>query len=213
MLILKEKVAQWLELLLQYEKELKGRGYQLVGGIDEAGRGPLAGPVVAACVVMPADYLIEGVDDSKKISEAKREKLFEEIVKTAVAYGIGLVYNEEIDEINILNASKLAFKKAYEQMAKPCDYVLIDGRDAIVLPCKTEAVIQGDAKCYCIAAASILAKVYRDRLMHRLDADYPDYGFAKNKGYGTKEHTDALLKHGHCAIHRRTFIRNYITLD
>jgi ribonuclease HII len=209
----KEKELQRLDALLRYERELLQKGYRIVGGIDEAGRGPLAGPVVAACVVMPADGCIEGVDDSKKISEAKREKLYEEIIKTAISYGVGVVYNQEIDTINILNASKRAFQIAYKNMGKTCDYVLIDGRDKIELPCDVEAVIGGDAKCYSIAAASILAKVYRDRLMRRLDAEYPDYCFAKNKGYGTKEHTDALLKHGYCAIHRRTFIKNYYPMD
>jgi ribonuclease HII len=206
---LKEKEAQRLENMLRYERELLHKGYQRIAGIDEAGRGPLAGPVVAACVVMPQEIIIEGINDSKKVAENKREKLYEQIIEHAVCYGIGIVWQEEIDEINILNAAKRAFMLAYENMASACDYVLIDGRDAVELGCRTEAVIGGDEKCYSIAAASLLAKVTRDRLMREYDRDYPVYGFAQNKGYGTKEHTDALKNHGFCALHRRTFIKNF----
>ena len=208
---MKDKELQRLHTLLEYERSLAARGLRVIGGIDEAGRGPLAGPVVAACVVMPAEPLIEGVDDSKKIPEAKRERLYETIVQTALCYGVGVVAEAEIDEINILNAAKKAFVLAYRNMQTACDLVLIDGRDAVELGCSAEAVIGGDAKCYSIAAASILAKVYRDRLMRAYETDYPGYGFAKNKGYGTPEHVDALKRNGFCALHRRTFIRNFFT--
>ena len=158
---------------------------------------------------MPKDTIIEGVNDSKKIAEIKREALFGKIVEKAVCYGIGIVWQEEIDVINILNAAKRAFLLAYENMANLCDYVLIDGKDVVKLDCHAEAIIQGDEKCYSIAAASILAKVTRDRLMREYDKDYPWYGFAQNKGYGTKEHTEALKNYGFCALHRRTFIKHF----
>ena len=179
-----------------------------IAGIDEAGRGPLAGPVVCACCIMPMDHMIEGVMDSKKISENKREKLYETIVKTALDYSVSVVENEEIDEINILNATKKGMLECILKLKIPPEVVLID---AVKIACdyKVMPIIKGDAKSYNIAAASIIAKVTRDRIMRRYDGIYPDYGFAKNKGYGTGEHIDAIKKYGLTQIHRRTFVKNF----
>lgn len=179
-----------------------------IAGIDEAGRGPLAGPVVCACCIMPMDHMIEGVMDSKKISENKREKLYETIVKTALDYSVSVVENEEIDEINILNATKKGMLECMLKLKIPPEVVLID---AVKIACdyKVMPIIKGDAKSYNIAAASIIAKVTRDRIMRRYDGIYPDYGFAKNKGYGTSEHIEAIKKYGLTQIHRRTFVKNF----
>lgn len=179
-----------------------------IAGIDEAGRGPLAGPVVCACCIMPMDRMIEGVMDSKKISENKREKLYETIVKTALDYSVSVVENEEIDEINILNATKKGMLECILKLKIPPEVVLID---AVKIACdyKVMPIIKGDAKSYNIAAASIIAKVTRDRIMRRYDGIYPDYGFAKNKGYGTGEHIEAIKKYGLTQIHRRTFVKNF----
>lgn len=179
-----------------------------IAGIDEAGRGPLAGPVVCACCIMPMDHMIEGVMDSKKISENRREKLYETIVKTALDYSVSVVENEEIDEINILNATKKGMLECILKLKIPPEVVLID---AVKIACdyKVMPIIKGDAKCYNIAAASIIAKVTRDRIMRRYDGIYPDYGFAKNKGYGTGEHIEAIKKYGLTQIHRRTFVKNF----
>lgn len=179
-----------------------------IAGIDEAGRGPLAGPVVCACCIMPMDHMIEGVMDSKKISENRREKLYETIVKTALDYSVSVVENEEIDEINILNATKKGMFECILKLKIPPEVVLID---AVKIACdyKVMPIIKGDAKSYNIAAASIIAKVTRDRIMRRYDGIYPDYGFAKNKGYGTGEHIEAIKKYGLTQIHRRTFVKNF----
>lgn len=179
-----------------------------IAGIDEAGRGPLAGPVVCACCIMPMDHMIEGVMDSKKISENKREKLYETIVKTALDYSVSVVENEEIDEINILNATKKGMFECILKLKIPPEVVLID---AVKIACdyKVMPIIKGDAKSYNIAAASIIAKVTRDRIMRRYDGIYLDYGFAKNKGYGTSEHIEAIKKYGLTQIHRRTFVKNF----
>ena len=179
-----------------------------IAGIDEAGRGPLAGPVVCACCIMPMDHMIEGVMDSKKISENKREKLYETIVKTALDYSVSVVENEEIDEINILNATKKGMLECILKLKIPPEVVLID---AVKIACdyKVMPIIKGDAKSYNIAAASIIAKVTRDRIMRRYDGIYLDYGFAKNKGYGTGEHIEAIKKYGLTQIHRRTFVKNF----
>lgn len=195
--------------MLAFEKELLAGGAKLIAGMDEAGRGPLAGPVVAAAVIMPLDCPIEGVDDSKKVSEKKRERLFEEIVEKAIAYKICLADRDVIDDINILNATKKAMTECVAGLSVRPDVVLID---AVKLPLDvpTKAIIKGDALSYSIAAASILAKVYRDRLMREYDKLYPAYGFAKHKGYGTKEHIDALRTVGPCPIHRRTFITHFV---
>ena len=179
-----------------------------IAGIDEAGRGPLAGPVVCACCIMPMDHMIEGVMDSKKISENRREKLYETIVKTALDYSVSVVENEEIDEINILNATKKGMLECILKLKIPPEVVLID---AVKIACdyKVMPIIKGDAKSYNIAAASIIAKVTRDRIMRRYDGTYPDYGIAKNKGYGTGEHIEAIKKYGLTQIHRRTFVKNF----
>ena len=182
----------------------------IVAGIDEAGRGPLAGPVVAACVIMPSDCMVDGIDDSKKLSEKKREALYDKIIGAACAYGVGIVDNYIIDEINILNATKNAMRDAFAKMGIMPDIVLIDAVKNLGLPCKSMPIIKGDAKSYNIAAASIVAKVTRDRLMRKYDVEYPAYGFSKNKGYGTAEHINALIKSGACPLHRKTFIKNFV---
>ena len=194
---------------LVFERELLASGARLIGGMDEAGRGPLAGPVVAAAVIMPLDDIIEGVDDSKKVSEKKREKLFDEIIRKAVAYKICLADEKVIDEINILNATKRAMTECVQGLSVRPDIVLVDAVK-LALEVPTKAIIKGDALSYSIAAASILAKVYRDRLMREYDLLYPAYGFAKHKGYGTKDHIDALRSVGPCPIHRRSFITHFV---
>ena len=194
---------------LAFERELLAGGAKLIGGMDEAGRGPLAGPVVAAAVIMPLDHPIAGVDDSKKVSEKKREKLFDEIIRDAIAYKICLADERVIDDINILNATKKAMTECMQGLAVTPDIVLVDAVK-LALEVPTKAIIKGDALSYSIAAASILAKVYRDRLMRAYDEQYPQYGFAKHKGYGTKDHIDALREYGPCPIHRRTFITHFV---
>lgn len=180
-----------------------------VAGMDEAGRGPLAGPVVAACVIMPLDTPIDFIDDSKKLSEKRREDLYERILSTALAVGIGQADQAEIDEVNILNATKAAMQRAVAALGKVPDLLLIDAVKGLTVPCKTESIIKGDATSYSIAAASIVAKVTRDRLMRLLDEKYPAYGFAKNKGYGTEAHIEALRTHGASPVHRQSFIKNF----
>ena len=194
---------------LSFEKELLASGARLIGGMDEAGRGPLAGPVVAAAVIMPLDDIIEGVDDSKKVSEKKREKLYDLIIEKAIAYKICLADDKVIDDINILNATKKAMKECVEGLSVRPDIVLVDAVK-LALEVPTKAIIKGDALSYSIAAASILAKVYRDRLMREYDMIYPAYGFAKHKGYGTKEHIDAIRTVGPSPIHRRSFITHFV---
>ena len=194
---------------LAFERELLAQGATLIGGMDEAGRGPLAGPVVAAAVIMPLDEIIEGVDDSKQVSEKKREKLYDEIIARAVAYKIVAVDENVIDEINILNATKRAMTECVAGLSVRPDIVLVDAVK-LALDVPTKAIIKGDALSYSIAAASILAKVYRDRLMREYDKIYPAYGFAKHKGYGTKDHIEAIRTVGPCPIHRRTFITHFI---
>ena len=197
---------------LVFERELLAGGAKLIGGMDEAGRGPLAGPVVAAAVIMPLDCPIEGVDDSKKVSEKKREKLFDEIIEKAVAYKICLADEKVIDDINILNATKKAMTECVAGLSVTPDIMLVDAVK-LALEVPTKAIIKGDALSYSIAAASILAKVYRDRLMREYDRLYPEYGFAKHKGYGTKDHIDALRTYGPCPIHRRTFITHFVSVE
>ena len=194
---------------LVFERELLASGAKLIGGMDEAGRGPLAGPVVAAAVVMPLDDVIEGVDDSKKLTGKKRERLFDEIIKKALAYKIVAVDEKVIDEINILNATKKAMTECVSGLSVRPDVVLVDAVK-LSLDVPTKAIIKGDALSYSIGAASILAKVYRDRLMQEYDAIYPWYGFAQNKGYGTKDHIDALRSVGPSPIHRRSFITHFV---
>jgi ribonuclease HII len=194
-------------MLMSYDAQYRGAGI-VVAGMDEVGRGPLAGNVVTACVVMPETPLILWVDDSKKLSESRREKVYEEIMENALYVGIGQVSPEEIDEINILQATKKAMRMAAESV--PADIFLIDAVTNLGLKGREIPLIKGDATSYSIAAASIVAKVTRDRQMAEADRLYPQYGFARNKGYGTKEHTEALRQYGPCPLHRRTFIGNFV---
>ena len=196
--------------LLEYENELYAKGYTTICGVDEAGRGPLAGPVCAGAVILKKGQVIEGVNDSKKLSEKKREKLFDVIKEEAVAYGIGWASVEEIEEINILNAAMLAMKRAVEQLAIKPDYALIDGNKTPELEIPSLAIVKGDSLSESIAAASILAKVSRDRLLLELAKDYPEYHFEKHKGYGTKLHREMILKYGPCEIHRPSFLKKIL---
>lgn len=195
---------------LTYEYQLLAEGKRYIAGVDEVGRGPLAGPVVCAAVIMPLDDndLILGVDDSKKVTEKNRRILSEAIKNKAIAYSICAVNEEVIDEINILNATKRCMKNAIESLSLKPDCVLIDAVD-LDIDVETRPIIKGDAKSYVIGAASIIAKVYRDALMDEYDERYPEYGFKKNKGYGTKEHINAIRTVGPCPIHRKTFIKNF----
>lgn len=193
-----------------FEHEAYLKGYIAVCGIDEAGRGPLAGPVYAAAVWLPEGLVIDGLNDSKKLSEKKREALFDVIKENAVAYGIGFADEKEIDEINILQATYLAMRRAYDNMQKACDYVLIDGNRMPPMPVPGETIVKGDAKSPSIAAASILAKVSRDRVMLEYARQYPEYHFEKHKGYGTKVHVKALHEFGPCPIHRKTFLKKIL---
>ena len=189
-----------------FEHEAYLKGYTAVCGIDEAGRGPLAGPVYAAAVWLPEGLVIDGLNDSKKLSEKKREALFDVIKENAVAYGIGFADEKEIDEINILQATYLAMRRAYDNMQKACDYVLIDGNRMPPMPVPGETIVKGDAKSPSIAAASILAKVSRDRVMLEYAKQYPGYHFEKHKGYGTKLHYAMLDQYGPCPEHRQSFL-------
>lgn len=190
-----------------YENARYNEGFAAVCGCDEAGRGPLCGPVVAAAVILPRDVEIEGLNDSKKLTEKKREALFEIIKERAVAYAIAEASPSEIDEINILNASMLAMRRAVDALQIKADFALIDGNCSRGFEIPTETVVKGDAKSASIAAASILAKVTRDRQCAELDRLYPEYGIAKHKGYPTKEHMDAVREHGPSPIHRRSFLK------
>lgn len=192
---------------MQEEKRLLEAGYHAVCGIDEAGRGPLAGPVVAAAVILPCPVELPGVDDSKKLSEAKREKLYDLILGKASAWGIGTASETEIDEINILNATFLAMRRALDALPVQADYALIDGNRMRGLEIPFDTIIGGDGKVLSIAAASIVAKVTRDRYMKKMALEYPGYHFEKHKGYGTKAHYEALEELGVCPIHRRTFLK------
>ena len=191
----------------EYEEKHYAEGYTAVCGCDEAGRGPLCGPVVAAAVILPCGLEIEGLNDSKKISEKKREALFEVIKEKAIAYAIAEASPDEIDEINILNASMLAMRRAVEALQVKADFALIDGNCSRGFEIPTETVVKGDAKSYSIAAASILAKVTRDRGCAELDKMYPEYGIAKHKGYPTKDHMDAVRKYGPAPIYRMSFLK------
>ena len=197
--------------MLDFENYYLANGYRFVAGIDEAGRGPLAGPVCVASVIMPLGDIdiIEGVNDSKKLTERKREKLYHEIISKAIAYHIELVDVSTIDAINILNATKLGMLTCINSLKVKPDIVLIDAVP-ITSEIETKSIIKGDTLSYSIACASILAKVYRDKLMIELDKKYPEYGFAKHKGYGTKAHIEALKKYGKCPEHRETFIKNFV---
>lgn len=207
---MKEKELERLKSMLEIEDELYKKGYNFVCGVDEAGRGPLCGPVVAAAVILPKDECIEGVNDSKKISEKKREKLYDEIFLKAIAVGIGISDVNVIEEVNILNATKLAMKQAIENLDVTPDYVLIDGNQMVDIKIPASTVVSGDAKSESIAAASIIAKVTRDRMLIEWDKEYPEYGFAKHKGYGTKMHTEAIAKYGLTPLHRPSFCKKFV---
>ena len=193
-----------------YEKKARENGYKTICGIDEAGRGPLAGPVFAAAVILPENKIIEGLNDSKKLSEKKREKLFDIIKEQAVSYSIGFATEEEIDDINILQATLLAMKRAFDGLEVKPDFALVDGNRKPTLDAETMTVVKGDANSASIAAASILAKVSRDRLMYKIDKIYPVYQFAKHKGYGTKLHRELLNEYGPCPVHRKMFLKKIL---
>lgn len=197
--------------MLDYEKEYMFKGCKYIAGIDEAGRGPLAGPVCVASVIMPLDEdsIIEGINDSKKLSEKKRDLLYDKIMERAIAYHIELVDEETIDKINILNATKVGMMVCINELSIKPDVVLIDAVK-IDSDVETVSIIKGDQLSYSIACASILAKVTRDRLMLEIDKEYPEYGFAKHKGYGTKAHIEALKKYGKCPRHRNSFIGHFV---
>lgn len=197
-------------MTLDYENEYRARGYTCVCGIDEAGRGPLCGPVCAAAVILPENCEIEGLNDSKKLSEKKREALFDVVIEKAVAYGIGTASAREIDEINILQATFLAMRRAVEALGVQPDLALIDGNRKPGLPCDEVTIVKGDGKCMSIAAASILAKVTRDRYMREMDEKYPQYCFARHKGYGTKLHYEKIAEFGICDLHRRSFLKKIL---
>ena len=202
-----------IEGLLTYEKECWAAGYTLVAGIDEVGRGPLAGPVVAAAVILPEGCKIEGINDSKKLSAKKREELYDVILEQAVSYGIGVVSNERIDAINILQATYEAMREALSQLSPQADYILAD---AVTIPQVTipqKGIIKGDAKSLSIGAASIVAKVYRDRLMEAYEEVYPGYGLAANKGYGSAAHMEGIRKLGITPIHRRSFLKHFLSQE
>ena len=201
---MKEKELERLTKLKEIEKDLYEKGFQKIAGIDEAGRGPLAGPVVVAGVIMPQDSMIEGVNDSKKVSENKREE-------QAIRYSVAIIGQDVIDEINILNATKQGVTKVVEGLEVKPNLILVDALthiDTKGIP--YDSIVKGDAKCYNIAAASIIAKVTRDRIMRQWDEDYPQYGFAQHKGYGTAKHIEAIKEYGLCPIHRRSFTKNFV---
>lgn len=218
---MKEKEFERLKEIKKIEEKLYLQGVTSIAGIDEAGRGPLAGPVVVACVIMPRDSMIEGVNDSKKVSEKKREKLYDQIIEESIAYGVGIISQTEIDRINILNATKEGLTTAIKEMEKNLqererafdkpEIILVDALtkiDTDHIPYRS--IIKGDAKSYSIAAASIIAKVTRDRIMRQWDEVYPMYGFAKHKGYGTASHIAAIKEYGLCPLHRRSFVKNIV---
>lgn len=195
----------------EFEKAAVNSGFSCICGVDEAGRGPLAGPVCAAAVILPEGAVIEGLDDSKKLTEKKREKLYDIIKTTAVAYSVAYGTLEEIETVNILEATYLAMNRAIEGLNVKPDFALIDGNRVprgIKIPCET--VVKGDSKSMSVAAASVLAKVTRDRLMLEYDKKYPEYNFKKHKGYGTKEHTELIKQYGPCEIHRLSFLKNIL---
>ena len=208
---MKEKEIERLNKLKEYEQNLYKSGIQYIAGIDEAGRGPLAGPVVVGIAIMKPESFIEGVNDSKKISEKKRETLYDQITNEAIDWSVGIIDQKEIDEINILNATKKALHMAIENLKIRPDRIIVDALqniDTCGIP--YTSIIKGDAKIYSISAASIIAKVTRDRIMREYDEIYPEYGFAGHKGYGTAKHIQAIKTYGPCPIHRESFIKNFI---
>ncbi len=198
--------------MLKYEKELLAQGYRYIAGVDEVGRGPLAGDLVVAAVIMDLDNPVDGVDDSKKLTEKKRESLYPLILSRCISYNVVHISPQVVDAVNIYNATKLAMEQAVEGLFVMPDFVLVDAmKPNLSVP--YQSLIKGDALSYSIACASIIAKVTRDREMVTLDTKYPEYDFAKNKGYGTATHIEALKVNGPCEIHRRTFIKNFLTDD
>lgn len=208
---MKEKELLRLTEIKKIDQSVFDEGYEYVCGIDEAGRGPLAGPVVIAAVIMPKDSMIEGVNDSKKVSEKKREKLYDQIIEEAISYSVGIVDQNEIDRINILNATKAGLTEAVRTLKVKPDVILVDALTNIdTCGVQYRSIIKGDAKSYSIAAASIIAKVTRDRIMRQWDELYPQYGFAKHKGYGTAAHIAAIKENGLCPLHRNSFVKNIV---
>lgn len=208
---MKEKELERLTKLKEIEKDLYHKGFQKICGIDEAGRGPLAGPVVIAGVIMPQDSMIEGVNDSKKVSEKKREKLYDLILEEAISYSVAVIGQDVIDEINILNATKQGVTQVVEGLEIKPDLIVVDALTHInTKGIPYDSIIKGDAKCYNIAAASIIAKVTRDRIMRQWDEIYPQYGFSGHKGYGTAKHIEAIKEYGLCPIHRKSFTKKFI---
>lgn len=210
---MKEKEELRLKKLKQIEEEIYNNNSNIsyICGIDEAGRGPLAGPVVVASVIMPRDSAIEGVNDSKKVSEKKREELYDKIIEEAISYGVGIIDHEQIDELNILNATKLGLTTSLQELDTKPNLILVDALNKIdTLGIPYKSIIKGDALCYSISCASIIAKVTRDRIMRQWDEIYPMYGFEKHKGYGTAFHIQAIKEYGLCPIHRRSFTKNFI---
>lgn len=208
---MKEKELERLTKLKEIEKELYNKGFKSICGIDEAGRGPLAGPVVVAGVIMPQNSMIEGVNDSKKVSEKKREKLYDQIIEEAISYSVAIIGQDVIDDINILNATKSGVTQVVDGLDVKPDLIVVDALTGInTRGIPYEPIIKGDAKCYNIAAASILAKVTRDRIMRQWDEIYPQYGFIAHKGYGTAKHIEAIKECGLCPIHRRSFTKKFI---
>ena len=208
---MKEKEEQRLNELKEIDKSYFKEGYNYLCGIDEAGRGLLPGPVVVAAAIMPKDSMIEGVNDSKKVSEKKREKLYELIIEEAISYSVGIVDQNEVDRINILNATKAGLTEAVRTLKVKPELILVDALtniDTCGVP--YQSIIKGDAKSYSIAAASIIAKVTRDRIMREWDKVYPQYGFEKHKGYGTAAHISAIKENGLCPLHRLSFVKNII---
>ena len=207
---MKEKEIERLTKLKEIEKDLYNKGFKNICGIDEAGRGPLAGPVVVAGVIMPEDSMIEFVNDSKKVTEKRREKLYDIIKEEAISYSIAIIDQNVIDDINILNATKKGVTEVVDGLDVKPDLILVDALEHInTRGIPYEPLIKGDARCYNIAAASILAKVTRDRIMRQWDEIYPEYGFLSNKGYGTAKHIEAIKQYGLCPIHRKSFTKHF----
>lgn len=207
---MKEKEIERLSKLKEFEQKLYDDKIKYIAGIDEAGRGPLAGPVVIGCVIMKKESFIEYINDSKKVSEKRRETLYEKITDEAISWSTGIVWQNEIDEINILNATKKALTIAIDNLGVKPDMILVDALDKIdTRGIPYISVIKGDAKIYSISAASIIAKVTRDRIMREYDEVYPEYEFSSHKGYGTAKHIKAIKKHGICPLHRKTFVKNF----